>query len=245
MSNFLAIATITASVQQIVRESVVNRLPGAEVTTLRPDELSRDSNLAGVNVYLFQASPNPALRNSDLPVRDSEGIVVQRPTTALDLHYLFTYFGKEEKQEPEQLLALTCIAMNQAAVLGRDRITRTIASAPSEGLAGSDLASQQERVRFTPYPLTIQEIHQLWTVFSPVPYRLSNVYVASVVLLDGDEVPEKALPVSSTRFLANPTMPPKIREASPTRISYSSNMSVQLTGDNFINGMTAFANDGI
>ena len=49
-----------------------------------------------MNIYLYQAVPNVALRNADLPTRASGGDLVQRPVAALDLNYLFTFSGADE-----------------------------------------------------------------------------------------------------------------------------------------------------
>ena len=47
-----------------------------------------------MNVYLYRVSPNPAWRNQDLPTR-ARGPIVDRPLTAIDLHYLLTFYGDE------------------------------------------------------------------------------------------------------------------------------------------------------
>ena len=41
-----------------------------------------------VRLFMYQVSPNGALRNNDLPTRAANGNLMKRPTTALDLHYL-------------------------------------------------------------------------------------------------------------------------------------------------------------
>ena len=48
--------------------------------------------------------PNAALRNSDLPTRNHRSVVVQRPTCALDLHYLLSFYGDDSKLEPQRML---------------------------------------------------------------------------------------------------------------------------------------------
>jgi hypothetical protein len=91
MSNFLAIATVTAALRQTLNAVAGIDVPGAEVTTMRPDEPTNTD--ARVNIYLYQVTPNAAWRNADLPTRRNDGGLVQRPQVALDLHYLLTFYG--------------------------------------------------------------------------------------------------------------------------------------------------------
>jgi len=91
MSNFLAIATVTATLGQVLQPAVGAGVPGATVTTLRPDGAGAGPRPTGVNIYLYQVTPNAAYRNADLPTRTSEGDLMQRPQAALDLHYPVSY----------------------------------------------------------------------------------------------------------------------------------------------------------
>lgn len=93
MSNFLAIATVTATLSQTIRAAVLKDLSGAEVTTARPDGAGGHTPAIGVNLYLYQVTPNAAWRNADLPTRRPNGQLVQRPQAALDLHYLLNFYG--------------------------------------------------------------------------------------------------------------------------------------------------------
>ncbi|MBN9511563.1 MAG: DUF4255 domain-containing protein, partial [Alphaproteobacteria bacterium] len=95
MSNALAIATVTETLLQLLQQRLdVSQVPGALVTALPPDSASGLPN-PGVNIFLYQVSPNLALRNADLPTRAADGTLLRRPRTALDLHYLLTFYGDE------------------------------------------------------------------------------------------------------------------------------------------------------
>ena len=84
-------------------------------------------------------------------------------------------------------------------VLSRARLREVVAAAvaddPTTWQQFSDLAEQVDLVRFTPLPLSLEELSKLWSTFFQAPYRLSVTYQASVVLLDGDLTPQPALPV--------------------------------------------------
>ena len=104
MSNFLAIATVTAALRQTLQAAVSADVPGASVTTHRPGAAGKSHAAPAVNVFLYQVTPNTARRNADLPTRRSNGQATQRPRAALDLHYLVSFYGDEGQLEPETRL---------------------------------------------------------------------------------------------------------------------------------------------
>lgn len=196
MSNHLAIATVTATLQHVLSEAVVG-VSGAGVTTGRPPAAQPASNgngsstATGINVFLYRVSPNAALRNDDLPTRDSDGGVTRRPCAALDLHYLLTFHGDETQLVPESLLGKTVAALHARPVLSRSTIKNAIDAQPSHALDESDLAAQVELVKLSPVGLTLDELSKLWSVFFQAPYSLSLAYLGSVVLVEED-VPYRA-----------------------------------------------------
>src|SRR5687768_8333000 len=105
MGNALSIATVTATLRRTLQDVVNVDVAGAKVTTLRPDGLAAAAPSAGVNIFLYQVTPNAAQRNAGLPTRSSNATVVQRPRAALDLHYLLSFYGSETELEPQRLLA--------------------------------------------------------------------------------------------------------------------------------------------
>src|SRR5437763_1952031 len=97
ISNFLAIATVTEALRQLLDEVVKEDVSGATATAVRPASNGSELAEVGVNVYLYQASPNTSWRNEDLPSRREDGTAIQRPRAALDLHYLLTFYGDEKR----------------------------------------------------------------------------------------------------------------------------------------------------
>ena len=104
MSNYLAIATVTAALQRLLQEGIEEDVPGATVTTVRPDNPGAGSQTVGINVYLYQATPNPAWRNADLRTRRPKATWFKHGQAALDLHYLLTFYGNEQALEPQRLM---------------------------------------------------------------------------------------------------------------------------------------------
>jgi hypothetical protein len=193
MSNALAIATVTAALAQNVRTAVQSVLPGAEVLTERPDNTVVGS--PRVRVFLYQVSLNGSLRNSDLPARAANGSLTRRPSIALDLHYLLSFYGSEKDFEPQRMLGAAVRDLHVKPVLMRQMISDAIASNPV--LLGSNLADGVEQVKFTPSSLSLEELSRLWSVFFQAPYALSAACQAAVVLIDGEETAEPAPPVLS------------------------------------------------
>jgi hypothetical protein len=205
MSNYLAIATVTAALSQFLQTAAQEVVPGVSVTMGRPDGTENGASGARINLYLYQVVPNTAWRNADLPTRRPDGALVQRPQVALDLHYLITFYGNETELEPQRLLGSATGALHAQPVLTQDRIQATIDTFvtrenPDHYLAGSDLAEQVETVKFSPLPLNLEELSKLWTVFFQTPYALSTVYQGSVVLIEGNGTPQRALPVRAPRI---------------------------------------------
>lgn len=104
MSNFLAVATITAVLRLLLQGPADDGVSGAVVTTERPDARANSSTGAGVNVFLYQVRPNAALRNADLATRSASGQLLQRRQAALDLLYLLSFYGDDTELEPQRLL---------------------------------------------------------------------------------------------------------------------------------------------
>ncbi|MCE9672835.1 DUF4255 domain-containing protein [Myxococcus stipitatus] len=192
MSNHLAIATVTAALRQRLEADLQVHLPGATATTTRPVAPPNAAlPTVGVNVFLFQVTPNSALRNEALPTRRAEGPLLQRPAIALDLHYLLSFYGAEAKQEPQVALGIVARSLQAQPALTRDVIQSAVAASPH--LALSNLDTSPETVRFIPTVTSLEELSKLWSVFQ-VPYVLSATYQGSVVLLEADTAPRAPAP---------------------------------------------------
>lgn len=214
MSNHLAVATVTASLGQFLQGAVGRDVPGATVTTLRPDgKPPRPS--AGVNVYLYLVTPNAAFRNSDLPNRDRDGRVVTRPRVALDLHYLLTFYGDEGRLEPQRVLGSAVRALHARPVLTDRMVQDTVENTRFPYLASSNVAAEVESVKFSPLALTLEELSKLWSVFFQIPYTLSVAYNGTVVFLETEDAPRRPLPVRRPGVYVVPFGQPVIERVSP------------------------------
>jgi hypothetical protein len=211
VSNHLAVATVSAALRSLVDDAAGSVLAGVatNVDTGRPDRLVPPDNEAAISIFLYQVSPNPHWRNDDLQTRSGNGTLRQKPQVALDLYYLMTFFGVDNRQHSEVLLGSVASALHTEPIITRDRIENTLIAQPH--LAESDLAAQPELVRFVPVELTLEELSKLWSVFFQTPYRLSVAYKGSVVLISPDEPePQPTLPVARRNLYVETLEPPRI-----------------------------------
>lgn len=190
MSNALAIAAVTATLEAIIGNGVHADpdLNDTSLTTLPPDKARGSITTNQLNLFLYQVMPNAAWRNMDVPQSVKPGETGIAPL-ALNLHYLITVYGREnDNTQPfdHHLLGAAMALLNDHALLGPDEIRLAF--------PGSDLERQVERVRITLQPLTIEEISKLWTGFA-TQYRLSVAYEVSVALIDSAVPPRTPVPV--------------------------------------------------
>lgn len=220
MSNAVSIATVTAVLQDILFLEILNApatesVAGAEVLTLYPgSEADTKRTNPFVNIYLYQVSPNAALRNSTLPARPSR--------VALDLHYLISFSGNEETLEPQRLAGLVTRALAKHALLSRGAIRSSIQhiasdpNNPKKFLSGSNLAEAAEVVKLTPVPMPLDEMSKLWSVFFQTKYLLSVAYLCSLVEIDPAEPEPTVLPVLTRNIEVFPLAQPVIKRVVPS-----------------------------
>jgi hypothetical protein len=186
VSNTLAIAAVTSTLRNMLITGFADA-PGVAVTT-RPLDQARTGTErpSQVNLFLYQTEHNPAFVNTDPPGRTRAGEVA-RPALALDLKYLVTAFGQDDDEtDAHKVLGRALSVLHDRPVLSSEAI--------ESALPESDLADQIERVRTTPWPMSVDEISKLWNAFQ-TQYRLSSALNASVVIIDSGLPIRAALPV--------------------------------------------------
>ncbi len=203
MSDALAFAVVTECLKTLLHDGLSTVLEGIgdyRVSSLAPD-LIDVANLPKnqLNLFLYQVSPNSALRNADLPMRSSAGDPIRRPVLAVDLHYLVTAYSKYESQA-EIMLGQAAHLLHDRPVFTRNDIRNTETKWAADPdpflnkLATSGLSDQLEIVRMAPQVQSTEELSKLWSAFQ-THYRPSLAYVASVLLIEAEGPSRKPLPV--------------------------------------------------
>lgn len=190
MSNALAIAAVTATLEAVLSHGVHSDsdLIDTQMTALPPDKARGSIITNQLNLFLYQVLPDAAWRNMNVPSQVKPG-ETGMPPLALTLHYLMTAYAREnDNSQPfdHHLLGKAMSVLYDHALLGPDEIKLA--------LPGSGLERQAERVRITLQPLSVEEISKLWTGFA-TQYRLSVGYEVSVALIDSTQPVKTPLPV--------------------------------------------------
>jgi hypothetical protein len=236
MSNYLAVATVTATLQRMLQSNIGADVPGATATTVRPDASGAGVPPVGLNIFLYEVAPNAVRRNEDLPTRSSNGQVMQRPAAALDLHYLMSFYGKDSELEPQRVLGSVVRYLHSWPLLTRDMFKDTVSDPAYSYLATSNLPDAVESVRFSPLSLSLEEMSKLWSIFYETAYILSVAYSASVVFIEEELTPVTPLPVRERQVFVVPFEQPLIEEVDPEIIA--SGATLTISGENLRGDVT-------
>ena len=233
MGNYLAVAAVTAVLQSLIHEQVasLDTVQGSvDVKSGRPIDLKAsgaDQNSPAIRIYLYQATPNPSLRNQDLPIHSGDGRIVQTPRVALDLHYLIAFYGDELRWVPQQLMGRVLSFFHRQPVLTPKIIENALLTDQEQNgtpatqndfVYLSGLAQQVESLRLTQTTLNLEELSKLWSILFQVPYALSVTFQASIVFIEEDVVVSQPLPVRERQIKALPFHQPQIMDVTPLTV---------------------------
>jgi hypothetical protein len=237
MSNYLAVATVTATLQRELQSVIGTDVGGARATTVRPDTPDGGVPQVGVNIFLYEIAPNAVLRNMDLPTRGGNGqAAVQRPVAALDLHYLLSFYG-EDDLGAQRVLGSVVRHLHSHPLLTRKIVQDTVSDPLYSAFLGrSNLADAVDFVRFSPLSLSLEELSKLWSIFFQTPYALSAAYRAAVVFIEEELAPVTALPVRERQVFVVPFQQPFIENVDPQIIA--SGATLTITGRNLRGDVT-------
>jgi hypothetical protein len=245
MSNYLAIGGVSAVLMSLLNNALTQGGPttilggSKAITNQAPDLIvTGDTETPVLNIFMYYASINPALRNLDLPSTNARGTRLSNPPLALNLHYLITAYGNSIF-DAEILLGWAMQVLHETPVVPRATIAQAISdltliaqpTAEEQLVATSDLASQIEHIRITPETLTTEEIYRLWGAFQ-THYRPTTSYQVSVAVIQDTQSYKSNLPVRTRSVLALPLIGPVIESVSPSMIA--AGQILIINGSNFL-----------
>lgn len=140
-----------------------------------------ENSAVSVQIFLYHVGTDPHLRNSGrLVARD-----MVAPPLSVALHYLFTFWSTSADNE-HLVLAWTMLQLQATPLLDA-----TVLSSEAGWTA-------EEVIQLIPEELSTSDMMRIWDTLQP-KFHLSLGYVARVVRIEPDEVPEQRA-VVATRF---------------------------------------------
>ncbi|NJN20034.1 MAG: DUF4255 domain-containing protein [Leptolyngbya sp. RL_3_1] len=194
MSNHLAIATVTATLQRTLQASVQMDVDGARVTTVRPTDIGNGTPETGVNLFLYQIITNGALSNLDAPRFRNKGDFSKRQI-ALELHYMVSVYGDDNELAPQRLMGSIVRTLNDIGNISPDLIRETCEDATLSFLSDSTLADDFQQLTVMSLDLNLEDLSKTWSIFFQAPYILSVAYKVMVVMLESDAPLRVGLPI--------------------------------------------------
>ncbi|OOG37427.1 DUF4255 domain-containing protein [Rhodanobacter sp. C05] len=239
MSNYLAVGGVSAVLRSLLADALTSSGPssilggGPDAITASPPDLVPVGahEQPRINIFMYYANLNPALRNAGFPARNAQGQAISNPPLALNLHYLVTAYGSTQF-DPEILLAWAMKVMHDNPVVPRAIIQKALdellASPNHENtlINGSMLAEQIENIRIVPETLTTEEIYRLWAAFQ-TNYRPTTSYQVSVAVIQDTNTYTANLPVRKRSVMVLPSQAPIITSIAPNPIAAGATLTVQ------------------
>lgn len=235
MSDYRAIATVTAVIRDILAESLNSVGINVTVKTSSPSDLKEPSNDADIlNLFLFQVTTNNVCHTLDSPNRSQDGKLITKPKLALDLHYLLTAASKNELKA-QLMLSNAMMALHENAIIPKNKIINTVSifeDTDDKFLSGSNLACQVESLKISLQALSTEELTKLWSSFFQTGYRLSVAYHVSMVLLESTLEPVPSVPVSKRQLRVVSLKQPVIERIEPQIMTYNPMKRLIIKGHN-------------
>lgn len=121
MSNNLAIATVTATLKNLLQNPIKKIKEGAEVTTVALTPDGKDLPQLGVNLFLYQVI------TAKLDNNHFKRETTKQSHTRLDLSYLLTFYGSQALHEPQKCMGTVISTLVDHPYLTSDMIREAIA----------------------------------------------------------------------------------------------------------------------
>jgi hypothetical protein len=241
MSDYLAVGGVSAVLLSLLNTALTSGGPSSllgsspGVTARSPDLIKTGADeQPQLNIFMYYASINPALRNLGLPSTNAQGSRLSNPPLGLNLHYLITAYGKNQF-DTEILLGWAMQVFHETPVVPRATIQNalnTLGGGTENGLiAKSTLPNQVEHIRITPEALTTEEIYRLWTAFQ-TSYRPSTSYQVSVVVIQDSKSFVSNLRPHRRPLKALPMQIPVINAVTPSNVTAGQVLTI--VGSNFL-----------
>lgn len=212
MSTELAVSAVSRAIRDLMISGVklddglvpLGITKGLEHTILPLDRVRHKHPQANViNVFLYRVHASAAYKNLTFS---------GRTPLALNLEYLITAYGEEDRDEVGHfLLGQAMRVLHDHAVIARSDLRAALQAARVQ--------DQLENLRITLQDFPVEELSKLWTAFQ-THYRISASYLVTVLLIDSKVPVPSPLPVlkrgeADTGWDAQAGAPPELDGATP------------------------------
>lgn len=207
MSNFLGIGGVSASLQALLRDrmELPTGMPRTDlqvaISTPQPEGDAEAAEPTRVNLFLYRATENSALKNQMIPGQGHPS-EYGHPPLSLVLHYLLTAYGAtNDNGLINETRAHFLLGSAMRVLLDYPVITDellTVNSPPTQILHDS-LRGEFEQIKISLDPLSLEDVSKVWTALTR-PYRLSAAYTVSVVQIESRRIKTLAAPVLTRRI---------------------------------------------
>ncbi|MGH2398185.1 MAG: DUF4255 domain-containing protein, partial [bacterium] len=207
MSNFLAVGGVSATLQGLLRDRM--ELPAGmvrtdlqvTVSTPQSEDDTQAAEPTRVNLFLFRATENGALKNQMIPGQGHPS-EYGHPPLSLVLHYMLTAYGATDdnglvnETRAHFLLGSAMRVLHDYPVVTDGLMT--VNSPPTE-ILHSSLRGEFEHIKICLDPISLEDLSKVWTALTR-PYRLSSAYTVSVVQIESRRIKTLAAPVLTRRI---------------------------------------------
>lgn len=226
MSSFQAIGGVSSTLQALLRDRM--ELPSPMLRTdlqvtigmPLPEQVPPAAESAQVNLFLYRATENPALKNQMIPGQGHPSEYGD-PPLSLVLHYLLTAYGATEDTTSLNDIRTHFLLGSAMRVLHDYPIITgqlTTIHGPVTQILHASLRDEFEQVKVTFDPVSLEDLSKVWTALSR-PYRLSAAYSVSVVQIESRRLRRLPAPVLTRRLhmaiSKRPTITNVYRQPSP------------------------------
>lgn len=182
MSEYTILHDISKTLLELLKANMDDLITQGHISLDSPADVVADT-APRLSLFLYQIEENQFLKNQDMkPVNNGK---LSYPPLALNLFYLFTAYAQTRETEQQ--------------VIGKTMQVLYANSVVRGSLLQGTLSATFEELKIMFYPLSIDDMNKLWSMFGSKAYKLSVTYKVSAALIDstrevaGDRVIKRTL----------------------------------------------------
>ncbi len=221
----MAIGGVSATLQALLRDRMelpAGMLPTdlqVTVSTPQAEDDTQNAEPTRVNMFLYRATENGALKNQMIPGQGHPS-EYGHPPLSLVLHYMLTAYGANDdnglinETRAHFLLGSAMRVLHDYPVVTDNLMT---VHAPPTQILHSSLRREFEQIKICLDPISLEDLSKVWTALTR-PYRLSTAYTVSVVQIESRRIRTLAAPVLTRRIHLAVSKQPQIADVYRTPV---------------------------